>query len=65
MQSAKRLFPRLHSPQQRHLVMVPLFAYKFLIDGPIWTTFGINITADGSTRSGEAHQRVCEDSYHI
>jgi len=33
MQAAKRLFPRLAT----------LFAYNFLMNGPIWTIFGMRM----------------------
>jgi len=42
MQAAKRLLTILHTQQQRHLASIPLFAYNFLLDGLIWTIFGID-----------------------
>jgi len=33
IQATKRLFPRLHSLQQRHLASILLFVYSFLMVG--------------------------------
>jgi len=34
------------SPQQRRLASIPLLAYYFLMNSPIWTYFGMKIDID-------------------
>jgi len=50
MQAAKRLFPILHTPQQRHLAKIPLNAYNFLMDGPNKKIFGMQIDIDNQNK---------------
>jgi len=48
MQAAK--VPILHSPQQRHLTSIYLFAKNFLKDGPIWKICGLKINIDNQNK---------------